>query len=92
MVEAVLDEYSRLKEVFPKFRDRYLNKDKNFMSQITILGIMIFWIHCFCNLKVPLFKCLNFLNELNSEKYPLKIGQLLLWWKMGLKTLKLLFI
>lgn len=78
MVEAVLDEYSRLKEVFPKFRDRYLNKDKNFMSQITILGIMIFWIHCFCNLKVPLFKCLNFLNELNSEKYPLKIGQLLL--------------
>ena len=54
------------------FTHKYLNEDKKFISQYAIAGIMIIWIHCFSNSKVPVVECLDFLNELRIEKYQLK--------------------
>ena len=47
MTETTLDEYCRLENLFDDFNNKYLNEDKNFISQNITAGLIVIWIHFF---------------------------------------------
>ena len=72
IAEATLDKYCCLENLSNGFNNKYVSEDENFISQNITTGLMVIWIHCFRNSNVPILECLDFLNELQREKYGLR--------------------
>ena len=71
IAEAALDKYCCLENISNGLNKKYASEDENFISQNITAGLIVIWIHCFRNSNVPILECLDFLNELQHEKYSL---------------------